>query len=472
MTAEKRSSDAAVAATATPAKKQRLTKEEKAAAKPPPPQDNPAGACDVYLSKKSRFCKGERQASSRYCGHHSEERVPCPINPKHTVKQKSLKEHLLVCSDRHMLPPEDQPYYKKGVNGVETPEAATETAAPAAAAAATTEVSAEEKAKADAAAATLLEETVAILARFAASESISEEILPWPPAGVAATEVVRSLGEENRVKADKHEGQIASLLGHLHKIDALPGRFVPVTFKGPTKRKAGAAPVPEASREREDKMKNYIEFGAGKGSLAVSVARVLHGEMAHVDEDTFEPEKMEGGRVVLIDRSNFRRKAIHPCFERVKIDLQDLVLNGLGMRDIVGFSKHLCGVATDFTIRCCTGGNSASSMHSLSIALCCHHRCEHAAYCNHGFLDAQGVTEKHFATLKKISSWTVDGEADAPAINDVPRHVWGRRAKRFLDQGRVLALRAAGFEVRLVHYVPMDTTPENCLLVAVKQQDS
>lgn len=62
-------------------------------------------------------------------------------------------------------------------------------------------------------------------------------------------------------------------------------------------------------------------------------------------------------------------------------------------RDVVGFSKHLCGVATDLSLRCLhnlkrdevadAGGGALSG---VAIALCCHALCEFDDYVGHSLM--------------------------------------------------------------------------------------
>lgn len=83
------------------------------------PQSNPEAArCDFYLKHKRRFCKSEKRPSHTLCPSHAAEvdgdpnakRVPCPINPNHSVYERDLKRHVAVCPDRR-FDPSALPYY-------------------------------------------------------------------------------------------------------------------------------------------------------------------------------------------------------------------------------------------------------------------------------------------------------------------------------------------------------------------------
>ena len=91
--------------------------------------------CRFFLSRKRRCCNGARLPGSDFCGAHAKEagsapRVPCPINPKHTVREDALRAHLLVCPDRaETKMPTDRPFHREGVNATSTVPAPVDDAA-------------------------------------------------------------------------------------------------------------------------------------------------------------------------------------------------------------------------------------------------------------------------------------------------------------------------------------------------------
>jgi tRNA:m4X modification enzyme len=147
------------------------------------------------------------------------------------------------------------------------------------------------------------------------------------------------------------------------------------------------------------------------------------GTLSHLLQLTLQSDH------ILIDRANFRRKKdmYHKgdnqksLFKRIKADIKDLdffhipevenrcgILYWMGIfifkrqevlivvclffqgGDIVAFSKHLCGAATDLTLRCLLRENYNSKQNveskvqhkvaAILIALCCHHRCKWRSY--------------------------------------------------------------------------------------------
>ncbi|XP_069088268.1 tRNA:m(4)X modification enzyme TRM13 homolog isoform X3 [Pleurodeles waltl] len=80
------------------------------------------GRCGFYVAKKSRFCKMIVSAGKQLCGEHAthemedettKKRIPCPLDPKHTVNEDQLQKHLRKCNSREKPKPV---YYVQDVN--------------------------------------------------------------------------------------------------------------------------------------------------------------------------------------------------------------------------------------------------------------------------------------------------------------------------------------------------------------------
>ena len=74
------------------------------------------------------------------------------------------------------------------------------------------------------------------------------------------------------------------------------------------------------------------------------------------------------------------------------MDIRHLNLRGMSEifeKPIVCMSKHLCGVATDLSLRCIMNTlPSHDYLEGIAIALCCHHACTWDDYVNQEyFLD-------------------------------------------------------------------------------------
>merc|ERR1712136_526633 len=194
----------------------------------------------------------------------------------------------------------------------------------------------------------------------------------------------------------------------------------------------------------------YVEMGAGRGHVNHWIQRALGNETK--------------AKFVLVDRQGVRYKmdAQHrdenegPKFHRLRMDIQHLHLPSVPLisemqnnnkpssnpsRDgheamnvessnghpqgLTVVSKHLCGAATDLTLRCVIGCGASSSSQGLGdvtledmiapvidgivIALCCHHRVEYRSYVGHKYLESLGFEPAEFWLLRSLSSWATCG---------------------------------------------------------------
>jgi len=158
---------------------------------------------------------------------------------------------------------------------------------------------------------------------------------------------------------------------------------------------------------------------------------------------------------------------------------------------LVAYGKHLCGAASDLSLRCIASwvsGSKSAQFCGISIAVCCFHRCEWRSYVGKQWLRSFGFTKEDFAVLRTLPSWNVSGLPDADAeeaaaaaaalkeadsiagaetLSAPERRRIGMMARHVLVAGRVQFLKKLGFEARVVTYCPEDISPENLLLLAV-----
>lgn len=184
----------------------------------------------------------------------------------------------------------------------------------------------------------------------------------------------------------------------------------------------------------QDREAVYVELGAGRGMLSLALAQLFPSSL-----------------FVLVDRAHTRGKADHFIGSetgnaqtkralRAKIDIRHLNFAGMDevrSKLVVCMSKHLCGVATDLSLRAIMqtlpgarpqSESSAalqpsapmppanSTFAGLAIALCCHHVCVWQDYINPEFFVAQGFRAEEFELLTGMTSWTTCGmslEGDA-----------------------------------------------------------
>jgi U11-48K-like CHHC zinc finger len=72
---------------------------------------------------QSRYCSQPRKPDSEYCGIHygdifeGSSRMPCPVDPSHTIERRTLNAHLAICQRaKEVQDVEAQPYYSQGIN--------------------------------------------------------------------------------------------------------------------------------------------------------------------------------------------------------------------------------------------------------------------------------------------------------------------------------------------------------------------
>ncbi|XP_066858026.1 tRNA:m(4)X modification enzyme TRM13 homolog isoform X3 [Anser cygnoides] len=75
------------------------------------PQPEP-GRCAYFVARKKRFCRMVPALGKRFCGEHGHQekendrkRIPCPLDPKHTVYEDQLQKHLKKCNSREKPKP-------------------------------------------------------------------------------------------------------------------------------------------------------------------------------------------------------------------------------------------------------------------------------------------------------------------------------------------------------------------------------
>lgn len=189
----------------------------------------------------------------------------------------------------------------------------------------------------------------------------------------------------------------------------------------------------------------FIEFGAGKGKLSHWV------DIALKDAENVHFILVE--KVTTRFKVDGKHKKEKSVFERLQIDIQHLCLNKIPILNkeklpVVGIGKHLCGVATDLTLRCLVETYSASCeerneeplakrikndktekeinplakeanenavpekwtpVAGIVIALCCHHRCDWRHYVGKEYFKTLGLGALEFHYFQRMSSWATCG---------------------------------------------------------------
>eukprot|EP00698_Gefionella_okellyi_P007522 TRINITY_DN1845_c0_g1_i2.p1 TRINITY_DN1845_c0_g1~~TRINITY_DN1845_c0_g1_i2.p1 ORF type:complete len:501 (-),score=97.17 TRINITY_DN1845_c0_g1_i2:1425-2927(-) len=263
-----------------------------------------------------------------YCGEHTNAaitcdapptriRIPCPYDKHHNVDHDKLSKHLWICNSR---PTEKlRPYFFENINMEADLHhyctvAKKEMESSLAALVSPASVSLHPAVPAELAPRAkvhLQQMDHADLDLVAAKvEALCKQYAPQIEKRVLRPTCAEKLFVEGATAKAKHTIQHASLVGNMEQVGLL-GRD-----------------------------NCYVEFGAGKGGFAQAIQRVM------------------GAEVLLIDRAAFRYKAAldaETSMGRLRVDIKDFCLSGATLppaKPVIAIGKHLCGAATDVTLRC------------------------------------------------------------------------------------------------------------------------
>ncbi|KAL9227662.1 hypothetical protein vseg_003324 [Gypsophila vaccaria] len=441
--------------------------------------------CRYWVAKKNRFCANIPLHPSLFCGNHTTRSdvkwIPCPIDPSHTVLERNLQAHVTKCpllkqSQTLSL----EPFYRKGINGG-TPDSAH-----------LHEPDASSHMKRTLVHSFTPPQFSALLSKIRAIHSSLSNHIPFSYKLPLAFDVwIKSLIQRKLPYQEKHVLQQASILGNLEDLGVF-GSSAQVSSK------------PQFSdpslHSDESDISTVVEFGAGRGYLTQILA------------DCYDIS-----RVLLVERKSYKLKADRSLrqkedltVERLRIDIEDLNLNAvqsLRGKPYLAVGKHLCGPATDLTLRCCLAQNYdrdngtdksvRQNLRGIAVATCCHHLCQWKHYTNKRYLMKLDITKDEFHAITWFTSWAVDADhgsdladdgflqspvplgggdespGDAKGVGNILRNMkpsdraaLGFMCKDVIDIGRWLWVKECGLETKLIKYVPSDISPENRLIVA------
>lgn len=446
--------------------------------------------CQFWLPKKNRYCANIPFNNSSFCGNHSNRSdhnwVPCPIDPSHCVLEENMEGHLKKCpllkQTQSLL---SQPYYQKGINQAThdslQPQQEEE------------EVEFTSKMKRNWVYNLSVPQFYELLSKIRCIHTcICKDNIEFSYKVPPACDLwIKRQMDRKLPYQEKHVQQQASILGNLEDFGVLRSSIQTLSEEqnGHT-----------ALHHYEDDISAVVEFGAGRGYLTQILA------------DCYGINK-----VFLVERKAYKLKADRSLrqkenltLERLRIDIEDLNLNAVeSLKGIpyLAIGKHICGPATDLTLKCCLSGhcdrdngkelNVYPHLQSIAVATCCHHLCQWKHYTNKQFLKNHGITKEDFHAITWFTSWAVDADHGSNVTDDgslqspvppgdneeyggcangvevitrnmkaVDRAALGFMCKDIIDMGRLMWIKECGLEAKLVKYVPSDISPENRLLVA------
>lgn len=426
--------------------------------------------CKFFVKRKKRFCKLKPAHGEEYCGEHmpltthqsetvdttdsmnkQKVRVPCPLDPKHTVCERKLHKHLKICNAAE----KDRPnYIVPGLNAGKDDNEAIDNVNEFK----LTDIDNETVDK-------IVEKVNKLYTLHKIDEKIEDLILGHP---LLASEISN---KEYGRETVRHLIQISTILGYLDYFKLFDDEI------------------------------GYVEYGAGKGQVSYWLAKAIGN--------------YPNSNVLLIDRASVRHKKDNKlddsnAVQRIRADIADFDISAHSLinksKNVVGIGKHLCGAATDFAIKCSILGNSAVKDDNIGpktaamlITLCCHHRCEWKNLVGKEFFIENDVSAKEFAIITKMVGWAICGtgmsrekrkqmkeqhaNTDGNKIEHLSNKVnsntgqrdrhqrkeIGQKCKRLIDYARICYMQGNGFKCSLKRYVSSDITLENICLVAIHE---
>ncbi|KAI5966854.1 TRM13 [Candida pseudojiufengensis] len=420
-----------------------------------------ANRCEYIVTKKNKTkqCGMMRKKENKYCAEHmiydtsssNTKRISCPLNPNHTVWETDLKFHLTKCNANPKV--NKNSYFELDINSnLQNYEE-------------------------------FMFETESTRRNDQHYRDILDN-LSFEPLDLHICEHPGLTTQLESKTYKKHIVQQSSLIGNLKRLGLLSSEHF------------------------------YLEYGCGKAELSRYVNQCI------IFKNVNDFKSYGYG---LIDRGNNRMKAdskiiqdsepykFTPRIKRAKIDIKDLkldeFLDNIKPKQIVAISKHLCGAATDLTLKSIINSSiiKDNQFSGILIAMCCRHVCSDDQLLpqskqflyDHGFKSVDA-----FNRLKKMVSWAVnikeersksdaidkneeskenEGKEDEHSKNEdeesscltsAQRYEYGLKARKLIDESRLHALRTIlgdEYDVNIFWYVESNITKENVCLSITKK---
>ncbi|CAH6719809.1 tRNA:m(4)X modification enzyme Trm13p [[Candida] jaroonii] len=409
--------------------------------------------CSFFMAKKGRYCGTQRKKGEEFCVQHlpnEGNRVPCPLDPNHSVWENDLQRHLKKCNAKPKTMDERDEWYKENLN----------------------------------------------------SRLVEGDVEENKETNKDQDDEDKDNGNKKDKNGDSPEETFKSFV-QLVKQTVFPDlEYKIANHQGLKKRldekEQAKHPIQQASLMGNLKSQGllnansfYVEFGCGKAELSRFLNSCVQSDM--LDNNSFDSENYGFG---LIDRGINRMKndpkiikeaqefnseygrSNKPTVKRTRIDIKDLDLKTF-LKDckptqVIGISKHLCGVATDLTLKSILNAR-LDNFGGLLIAMCCRHVCDYDQLLpmSQQYLTTKGFDKHSFKHLKRMCSWAVSGSRLAESETDELTGLNGKEkisigliARRIIDESRVYAMKQLlpQHNVNIFWYVKPDVTLENVCL--------
>ncbi|XP_038269270.1 tRNA:m(4)X modification enzyme TRM13 homolog isoform X4 [Dermochelys coriacea] len=435
------------------------------------------GRCGYFVERKKRFCKMIPAQGRRFCGEHGgqeeendRKRIPCPLDPKHTVYEDQLQKHLKKCNSREK--PKPLPI---------------------------SSLSKEE-----------LEDLIRKLKK--ASNGIRPILKDQTLSHQALQEALND--PKNGESAFKHLKQQASILGNMEKLHLLgPGRCF-IEF--------GAG---------RGKLSHWVDIAlqdaANVHFLLVERATTRfkvdgkHRKRDYIFERLqVDIQHLCLNKVPILEKEKLPVVGIgkHLCGAATDLALRCLVesyATQYDERNEEPSPKRFKSDKTDIAFNNSADERSGKNVSEnwkpvagIVIALCCHHRCQWKHYVGREFFRTVGLGPVEFNYFQRMTSWATcgmqetiieastieakskDQSSDTEEHDQVNNRIEcssdslqglltveerkqiGRLCKLLIDQGRIKYLQQRGYNAALQYYTDSTVSLENVLLTAVPSQSS
>lgn len=383
--------------------------------------------CEYIIPKKNRRCPLTRKKNVQFCAEHLKQkqddvRIPCPVDPRHTIWEKDLKNHIEKCKAK-ATDATKVSWFKLNHN-CEVPK---------------------EKA----------EEVVIDYKKWI--PIVEKNYTNFDELKLIKLEHDGVKDRMEELGNQKHAIQQSSLISHLDNKELLSNELNYIEFG------CGRA---ELSRY----IAKSIMFKTSKTADFILVDR--------------SPTrlKLDSKMVKDAEEHDLKTKIYRVKIDIKDLFIDDIVTKEFNNnKNFVGVSKHLCGAATDLTIQCILQNPTLNSrFQGMIVAMCCRHCCDYDMLSLHSkqYLEKFGIEREGFKHLMKFASWAVNGRrpgmkdedgSDHPSgLSIKEREDLGLKARRIIDESRKFALEQNGYKVELCHYVPREISLENTRMIVNK----
>lgn len=231
-----------------------------------------------------------------------------------------------------------------------------------------------------------------------------------------------------------------------------------------------------------------LDIGAGKAMFTRAVYEALDRKVAAVALDS----RRQHAKDQFYDPTPTGADA---PYTRVVADVRYLAAKTMKpMRDakggVISVTKHLCGGATDGSLKALCEPPLHDFVGACCFAPCCHQKTRRDQYCNMAYLESLGFCQTHiglrggvqdpdFKTFGKLISMSRatdlrDFEYTKSTLLKLlgfeRARQLGRKSRRLFEEGRILYLREHGFDAHLVRYCDESITGDNLAIIATRRQ--